>query len=165
MKREGVGGGRGLFDPLVQEMAEVARAPSTLAETSHRFPSRALTARIIALDLQLLQYNTIISASQYAQYYFSLRNVERQPLPSEPRRGSLGAGRQSAISRSSADVGGVAMPSALQGSRENFRSKYFMTLNVPAMSRLQEQTAAVGRSTQIPQSASGVSEHLLATSL
>ena len=37
--------------------------------------------------LKLLEYNTIISSSQYAQYYFSLRHALRQidvPIPSTP---------------------------------------------------------------------------------
>mmetsp|Transcript_13544 Transcript_13544/g.28692 ORF Transcript_13544/g.28692 Transcript_13544/m.28692 type:complete len:138 (-) Transcript_13544:180-593(-) len=123
--------------------------------------------------LQLLQYNTIISASQYAQYYFSLRNVVRQPAgagtvaPTMHHRSSLDAGsaRPSATRSSSSMVGDHAKGGAAGSGRDNFRSKYFMTLNVPAMSKLQEQSAAVGQGTQIPASASGVSDHLQATSL
>ena len=37
--------------------------------------------------LQLLQYNTIISASQYASYYFSLRHTVRAPAEYARRPG------------------------------------------------------------------------------
>mmetsp|Transcript_36009 Transcript_36009/g.81717 ORF Transcript_36009/g.81717 Transcript_36009/m.81717 type:complete len:315 (-) Transcript_36009:146-1090(-) len=116
--------------------------------------------------LQLLQYDTIISASQYAQYYFSLRHVERQPS-SQPQRGSVDASNsglhsmtsQPVSSHSEAAVGGG------RAAQDNFRSKYFMALNVPGAARLQEQSAVVGQSNGIPQSASGYGEHMLATSL
>jgi hypothetical protein len=92
--------------------------------------------------LQLLQYNTIISASQYAQYYFSLRHAVRAPAPragddsseaggDSDTSGTLGAGRG----------GGQTRPTA--GADDNFRSKYFMAIAVAGSSRLQEQSAAV----------------------
>jgi len=120
--------------------------------------------------LQLLQYNTIISASQYAQYYFSLRNVQRQPTVAgglgQGHRGSVDSGlaRQNDSSRSSSATGDAAVGAAAS-SRDNFRSKYFMALNVPGAAKLQEQSAAVGHSNGIPQSTSGYGEHMLATSL
>ena len=66
---------------------------------------------------------------------------------------------QPVSSHSEAAVGGG------RAAQDNFRSKYFMALNVPGAARLQEQSAVVGQSNGIPQSASGYGEHMLATSL
>lgn len=73
--------------------------------------------------LQLLQYNTIISASQYASYYFSLRTAALQ-TPSTLTSGS----------------GSTKRP---PGTDNNFRRKYFMTLNVPSASTIERKTMAV----------------------
>ena len=51
-------------------------------------------------------------------------------------------------------------------SRDNFRSKYFMAINVPSSARLQEQTAALGQNgpgMRIPPSSSGASQQMLET--
>lgn len=77
--------------------------------------------------LQLLQYNTIISASQYASYYFSLRTAALQQ-PAAPGNGEAASGG----GRRAAGRGG-----------DNFRRKYLMTLNVPSASNLEQKTRAV----------------------
>ena len=98
--------------------------------------------------LQLLQYNTIISSSQYAQYYFSLRHAAKQA--------ASGRGADRTDSRNSRDSPMKAMgpaaaaptsaPGAPPGaSRDNFRSKYFMAINVPSAARLQDKSAAVAQ--------------------
>ena len=105
--------------------------------------------------LQLLQYNTIISASQYAQYYFSLRHAVRMPAPSRtpvedtseasneasPSEGSPGSG-----SNDDSMHGGNLL--AGDPATDNFRSKYFMAIAVAGSSRLQEQSAAVANQQQ-----------------
>ena len=98
--------------------------------------------------LQLLQYNTIVSASQYAQYYFSLRHTVRvpnhlddggeQPLDAEDEEDADDANGGNSDRRSRASDGGGG-----GAANDNFRSKYFMALSVPAASRLQEQSAAL----------------------
>ena len=93
--------------------------------------------------LTLLQYNTIISASQYAQYYFSLRHTVR--MPSRPAESATIA--EEADSHAGGDEPpGDAPPGGTGGSErsgDNFRSKYFMAINVPSSARLQEQSAAL----------------------
>jgi hypothetical protein len=74
--------------------------------------------------LQLLQYNTIISASQYASYYFSLRTAAL----SHPAASAAG---EPAAARRAAGRGG-----------DNFRRKYLMTLNVPSASKIEQKTMA-----------------------
>ena len=83
--------------------------------------------------LQLLQYNTIISASQYAQYYFSLRHAVRAPSPK-----SDDAALSDAETRVSEGTHAAApMPIGTSGTArgDNFRSKYFIALNVPSSAR------------------------------
>jgi hypothetical protein len=82
--------------------------------------------------LTLLQYNTIISASQYAQYYFSLRHTVRVP----EMLADDGFGENSVGRTSTGDTGGG----------DNFRSKYFMAISVGAPSKLPAQSAAVASS-------------------
>uniref|UniRef100_A0A7S2MMN2 Cyclin N-terminal domain-containing protein n=1 Tax=Haptolina brevifila TaxID=156173 RepID=A0A7S2MMN2_9EUKA len=88
--------------------------------------------------LQLLQYNTIISASQYAQYYFSLRHTVR--APSRNADDSATSDEKTRDAMQSKEGGGV---STGPGRGDNFRSKYFIALNVPSSARLQEQSAAL----------------------
>ena len=99
--------------------------------------------------LTLLQYNTIISASQYAQYYFSLRHTVRVPSPppqapaaaggaSRPEEGEGGLSASSSRSTGGGAAGGAA------GS-QNFRAKYLMQLHVGATARIQEQSAALAQ--------------------
>mmetsp|Transcript_45880 Transcript_45880/g.147757 ORF Transcript_45880/g.147757 Transcript_45880/m.147757 type:complete len:151 (-) Transcript_45880:1930-2382(-) len=77
--------------------------------------------------LNLLQYNTIISASQYASYYFSLRTAAIAiASPQKPEAPSS--------------------PGQIARGRDNFRSKYFLTLNVPSAKGLHEKTLAVAGS-------------------
>jgi len=76
--------------------------------------------------LQLLQYNTIISASTYASYYFSLRTAAVS-APTAAAAATAGRGRAAA-------------------SADNFRRKYLMTLNVPAPSKMEQQTMAIAGS-------------------
>lgn len=88
--------------------------------------------------LDLLNYNTIISASQYAQYYFSLRHTVRAP---SPRSDASGPSDDEARA---ADASAAHAPRVAPGRRgDNFRSKYFMAINVPSSARLQEQSAAL----------------------
>ena len=93
---------------------------------------------------QLLQYNTIISASQYAKYYFSLRHSVRVPsrvsaaeVPGE----GMPAGDDVQIADASGRMPGSSNTAERAG--DNFRSKYFMAINVPSSARLQEQSAAL----------------------
>lgn len=89
--------------------------------------------------LTLLQYNTLISASQYAQYYFSLRHAVRQPAAfwgedDTPRDPTTGATRERSESEEGPNLSG------------NFRSKYFLALNVTDSSReLQEKSEMLVR--------------------
>ena len=89
--------------------------------------------------LKLLEYNTIISSSQYAQYYFSLRHAVPAP------RGARGDenGSDSRESSSHGGVGGKTDAPSAGSPNDNFRSKYFMAIAVAGSSRLQEQSAAV----------------------
>jgi len=114
--------------------------------------------------LKLLEYNTIISSSQYAQYYFSLRHALRQ-IPSvssiQSNLHSLDGGpvatpptpqrvvRRAALvtdepARTEHSPPGPAAGSAISRTGSyNFRSKYFMAINVPGAARLQAQTPAL----------------------
>lgn len=95
--------------------------------------------------LQLLQYNTIVSASQYAQYYFSLRHAVRTPGPRAGDDTSEAAENESSgriTGFNGVGDGGDASSSRTNPSG-NFRSKYFMAIAVAGSSRLQEQSAAV----------------------
>jgi len=97
--------------------------------------------------LELLQYNTIISASQYASYYFSLRATIRQlnsgdslfDEEEEPEGNSSYAYRTTTGTRRSSYNGN------LHGGGGNFRNKYFMAINVAGSSKLQDRSAAVAR--------------------
>merc|ERR1712032_503158 len=81
--------------------------------------------------LSLLQFNTIVSASQYASYYFSLRAALRNPAPREP------------TAASGARNGNNNLPSG--HNRENFRSRYYMAISVAGPSKLQEKSAAIAQ--------------------
>ena len=130
--------------------------------------------------LQLLQYNTIISASQYASYYFSLRHTVRAPAEYARRPGEeteneaevgaatsgvpapAAAAAAAALGANSPERGSHGTPLGLESANtpssltdDNFRSKYFMAIAVAGSSRLQEQSAAVanqqGSSSQLSQ--------------
>lgn len=93
--------------------------------------------------LQLLEYNTIISASQYAQYYFSLRHAVRQHDSTSSARNPAG-GSTLVPGNQKVPSAGTIVPTAGQGT-DNFRSKYFMAINVPGAVRLEEQSAALAQ--------------------
>ena len=195
--------------------------------------------------LQLLDYNTIISPSQYATYYFSLRAASRQQEQAErsrqgsradlsqlldspyasrrdsrlasldasrhelegvlrgprPPRGGSGAGGGSgaelgvdwagaaagehspkkatahapaaaaaaiAAAAAAASAAASTAPNALKLAtakrHDNFRSKYFLAINVPGSSRLQAQSAALAQGDVIP-SGHNFSAESLASSL
>ena len=82
--------------------------------------------------LQLLQYNTIVSSSMYASYYFALRAAARQH-EAITRRGR--------IQRNDADAGAPTGSARPAGTSENFRSKYYMAISVPGASRLHDRSA------------------------
>ncbi len=111
--------------------------------------------------LQLLTYNTIITASQYASYYFSLRAASRsRALQRGEAAERAGGGRNEAIPVVEATAASLAEGGAAQNTRikhhasdsfnerregpfskpsadENFRSKYFMSLNISGAARLE----------------------------
>jgi len=101
--------------------------------------------------LQLLQYNTIISSSQYAQYYFSLRHAAKQAasgrgVDREHSNNSRGSRDSPMKAMGPAAAAPTSAPGAPPGaSRDNFRSKYFMAINVPSAARLQDKSAAVAQ--------------------
>ena len=83
--------------------------------------------------LQLLQYNTIVSSSMYASYYFALRAAARHH-EAGTRRGR--------VHRTDADPPGTPAGGARRaGTSENFRSKYYMAISVPGASRLHDRSA------------------------
>merc|ERR1712087_34317 len=88
--------------------------------------------------LDLLQYNTIISASQYASQYFLLR-TEARKLHQVPQNGRNpnGGRNQPANPRPTA---------AVATGRENFRSKYFNAINLTGTSSDREAPAPIARS-------------------
>jgi len=129
--------------------------------------------------LTRLEYNTIISASQYAQYYFSLRHSVRAPTPkgvdavleddfeavetgargaadgAEPGRGRSESFDQKAPLHTSSGSGGRGSSGGGSGSGggggvgDNFRSKYLNRLAVPNAARLQEQSAALAEQKKV----------------
>ena len=120
---------------------------------------RSLTAR----TSQLLQYNTIISASQYAKYYFSLRHAVRQHMQDSLQHvahpGTLARGVSAFnCAHDSREQHSIPLGGSMRDA-DNFRSKYFIAINVPGAARLQEQSAKV-----LPQEGSQFSQEY-ATSL
>ena len=125
--------------------------------------------------LTRLEYNTIISASQYAQYYFSLRHSVRAPTPkgvdavleddfeavetgargaadgAEPGRGRSESFDQKAPLHTSSGSGGGGSRGSGSGGGvgDNFRSKYLNRLAVPNAARLQEQSAALAEQKKV----------------
>lgn len=105
--------------------------------------------------LTLLQYNTMVSPSQYASYYFSLRVAARAPGTGagdndsdSPTGGDddsrHGGGGEPGEGASAEDgSGSFSFTRGGGGGGDNFRSKYLMAIQVAGSSRLQEQTAAV----------------------
>lgn len=92
--------------------------------------------------LQLLQYDTIISASQYASYYFALRAAharQQEAARAEALRAST------RTSPTSANTPTAAVPVNYGGGGGNFRSKYLMAVHVPGGSRLQERSSAIAQ--------------------
>ena len=103
--------------------------------------------------LQLLKYNVLVSASQYASYYFSLRHTVRVPeltagaiansvFPAADAVSKDGGGRgqwsgATAVASTSPSSNGSPRPVG-HSSSTNFRSKYLMAVNVPAPGWLQQ---------------------------
>ena len=106
--------------------------------------------------LQLLQYNTIISSSQYASYYFSLRAASHayhsKELGRARSRNSPVALRESrSLSlKPDADTTSSTYKMTASSVHGNFRSKYYMSLHVSGSSKLEQQTAsAIKGSTRV----------------
>jgi len=91
--------------------------------------------------LELLQYNTIISASQYASYYFLLRTAARK-LHQAQQNGRATAGERTQPTN-------PRPTAAVSTGRNNFRSKYFNAINLTGTSTEREPTAPIAK---IPQS-------------
>ncbi len=92
--------------------------------------------------LQLLQYDTIISSSTYAQYYFSLRHAVRSttPVPAVTRSRVNSFGNEPGDW--SAAVADRHASETEQQQQQNFRTKYLMALNLPSASKPQRAQPA-----------------------